>query len=233
MKNSQKQLLEVLNPKRLLENVAKFKVKYLCRNLFLIKLQPVGPELYLNETLTHVFCEFSKMFQNTILIGHLQTTTSFLDTTASELSEHEIISEITEAATGMFHKKAILKNFLVFIGKHLCWSIFFKIKLQDVRLMHLFSWTHILKNINDRLLLRLTGIRFRVRWLEFIDFISSKFVNKKILENMIIIHHAVWHYMDHLLRFDNIGVWLHMKLGFLMIGLPILSITWGDLLKAP
>ena len=124
MKNSQKQLLEVLNPKRLLENVAKFKVKYLCRNLFLIKLQPVGPELYLNETLTHVFCEFSKMFQNTILIGHLQTTTSFLDTTASELSEHEIISEITEAATGMLHKKAVLKNFLVFIGKHLCWSIF-------------------------------------------------------------------------------------------------------------
>ena len=25
----------------------------------------------------------------------------------------------------MFHKKAILKNFVIFTGKHLCWGLFF------------------------------------------------------------------------------------------------------------
>ena len=25
----------------------------------------------------------------------------------------------------VFHKKAILKNFVIFTGKHLCWGLFF------------------------------------------------------------------------------------------------------------
>ena len=31
----------------------------------------------------------------------------------------------TEAATKFFMEKAVLKNFAVFTGKHLCWSLFF------------------------------------------------------------------------------------------------------------
>ena len=34
-----------------------------------------------------------------------------------------------EAATGVLCKKAVLTNFTIFTGKHLCWSIFFE-KLQ-------------------------------------------------------------------------------------------------------
>ena len=37
-----------------------------------------------------------------------------------------------EAAIGGFYKKAVLKNFAIFTGKHLCW-ILFLIKLQVFR----------------------------------------------------------------------------------------------------
>ena len=38
--------------------------------------------------------------------------------------------KFTEAATGGFYKKAVLKNFAIFTGKHLCWIVFFLIKVQ-------------------------------------------------------------------------------------------------------
>ena len=44
----------------------------------------------------------------------------------------------------VLYKKAVLKNFAIFTGKHLCWSLFL-IKLQALR--------PILKNIWERLLL--------------------------------------------------------------------------------
>ena len=34
--------------------------------------------------------------------------------------------KLTKAATeGVLKKKAVLKNFAIFTGKHLCWSLFF------------------------------------------------------------------------------------------------------------
>ena len=69
----------------------------------------------------------------------------------------------------MFHKKAVLKNFAIFTGRHLCWNLFFNKNagLQGPsfikkRLEHRcffaniekFLRTPILKNICERLLLR-------------------------------------------------------------------------------
>ena len=71
----------------------------------------------------------------------------------------------------MFHKKAVLKNFAIFTGKHLCWNLFFNKNagLQGPsfikkRLEHRcffaniekFLRTPILKNICERLLLRVS-----------------------------------------------------------------------------
>ena len=61
----------------------------------------------------------------------------------------------------MFYKKAVLKNFAIFTGKKLCWSLFL-VRLQaEKRLQHRcfpmhianFLTTSILKNISERLLL--------------------------------------------------------------------------------
>ena len=68
-----------------------------------------------------------------------------------------------EAATG-----DVLKNFVIFTGKHLCWSLFLRkfqaCKFIEKRLQHLcfplhvrkFLRTPILKNINERLHLIIT-----------------------------------------------------------------------------
>ena len=70
----------------------------------------------------------------------------------------------------VFYKKTVLKNFAIFIGKHLCWSLFFNKNAEfqacsfflKKRLQHKFFLdniakflrTAILKNICERLLLR-------------------------------------------------------------------------------
>ena len=39
------------------------------------------------------------------------------------LSSHEILEKYNEQ--NVFYKKAVLKNFAIFTGKHLCWSLVF------------------------------------------------------------------------------------------------------------
>ena len=39
------------------------------------------------------------------------------------LSSHKISEKYNEQK--VFHKKAALKNFAIFTGKHLCWNLFF------------------------------------------------------------------------------------------------------------
>ena len=60
-----------------------------------------------------------------------------------------------------FYKKAVLKNFRIFIGKNLSWSLFFiklfqhtcfPVNIED------FLRTTILKNICERLLLKLVKL---------------------------------------------------------------------------
>ena len=71
----------------------------------------------------------------------------------------------------MFHKKAVLKNFAIFTGRHLCWNLllnknaglqgpsFIKKRLEHrcfFANIEKFLRTHILKNICERLLLRVS-----------------------------------------------------------------------------
>ena len=62
----------------------------------------------------------------------------------------------------VFHKKAVLKKFAVFTGKHLCWNLFFNknASLQGPNFikkgLEKFLRTPILKNICERLLLRVS-----------------------------------------------------------------------------
>ena len=62
----------------------------------------------------------------------------------------------------VFRKKGVLKNFTIFTGKHLCWSLFgvFGVNFIKKRLQHIyfpvnitkFLRTPILKNVWERLL---------------------------------------------------------------------------------
>ena len=47
--------------------------------------------------------------------------------------KNKIVKEAEAATRGDLLKKALLKNFTILTGKHLCWS-FFLIKLQALRL---------------------------------------------------------------------------------------------------
>ena len=89
-------------------------------------------------------------------MGNIETTTKL----SRSKSVFSIDNHYLEAATG-----GVLKNFVVFTGKHLCGSLFL-IKLQaskffEKRLQHWcfllhvrkFLRTPILKNISERLLL--------------------------------------------------------------------------------
>ena len=64
-----------------------------------------------------------------------------------------------ETATGVVLKKVDLKNFTIFIGKHLCWGLFL-VKLFQHRCFPVniarFLKTLILKNICERLLLNVS-----------------------------------------------------------------------------
>ena len=75
----------------------------------------------------------------------------------------------------VFHKKAVLKNFAIFTGRHLCWNLFFNKntglqgpsfikKRHEPRCffanIEKFLRTPILKNICERLLLRVSLERF-------------------------------------------------------------------------
>ena len=75
------------------------------------------------ETLAHVFsCEFCEISKNTFFTEHLWTTASrkrFFTSWGSTF--HHFQKQPQDA----FYKKAALKNFLIFTGKHLCWSLFF------------------------------------------------------------------------------------------------------------
>ena len=75
----------------------------------------------------------------------------------------------------VFHKKAILKNFAIFTGKHLCWNFFFNKKRLEK-----FLRTLILKNICKRLLLRVSLELFSI-WTNNIG--SEVDVFSKIKQN--------------------------------------------------
>ena len=63
--------------KGVIRNLARFKGKYLCKNLFLIKLKASACSFIKKETLAEVFsCEFGKIYKNTFLILYLLATAS-------------------------------------------------------------------------------------------------------------------------------------------------------------
>ena len=84
------------------------------------------------------------------------------------LSSHKISEKYNEQK--VFNKKAVLKNFTIFTGKQLCWNLFFNknVSFTKKRLQHWsflaniekFLRTPILKNICERLLLRVFLERF-------------------------------------------------------------------------
>ena len=74
---------------------------------------------------------------------------------------HDSGQLLPKPATRVFYKKAVYKNFAIFLGKHLCWSLF-SIKLQTFRdpntgVVNIakFLRTSIFKNICKRLFLNL------------------------------------------------------------------------------
>ena len=91
------------------------------------------------------------------------------------LSSHEISEKYNEQK--VFHKKAVLKNFAIFTGKHLCWNLFFN-KNASLQACNFIKWrlqqrcflaniekcfgTPILKNTCERLLLRVFLERFPI-----------------------------------------------------------------------
>ena len=88
----------------------------------------------------------------------------------------------------MFHKKAVLKNFAIFTGKHLCWNLFFNknASLQGPsfikKRLENFLRTPVLKSICERLLLRVSLELFSI-WTNNIG--SEEDVFSKIKQNKI------------------------------------------------
>ena len=95
----------------------------------------------------------------------------------------------------MFHKKAVLKNFAIFTGRHLCWNLllnknaglqgpsFIKKRLEHrcfFANIEKFLRTPILKNICERLLLRVSLELFSI-WTNNIG--SEEDVFSKIKQN--------------------------------------------------
>ena len=86
----------------------------------------------------------------------------------------------------MFHKKAVLKNFAIFTGKHLCWNLFFNknASLQGPsfikKRLENFLRTPVLKSICERLLLRVSLELFSI-WTNNIG--SEEDVFSKIKQN--------------------------------------------------
>ena len=63
----------------LFKNFPKFIGKHLCRNLFLIKLQALDPQINSEETAAEVFsCEFCEIFLNTFFTEHFRITCLWL-----------------------------------------------------------------------------------------------------------------------------------------------------------
>ena len=91
-------------------------------------------------------------------------------------------STIFRTATGLFHKNTILKNFVIFTGKHLCLSFFFNAmwvcNFIKKRLQHQYflvniaklARTFILKNIYKQILLHLRKVFSK-------NFFSSNFLH--------------------------------------------------------
>ena len=89
----------------------------------------------------------------------------------------------------VFYKKAVLKNFSILTGKHLCWSLFFNqfVVLQvcnfiKKRFQHRcfsvniakFLKTHILKKICERLLLNNVKPNFSSVYLKMLIFLKTR-----------------------------------------------------------
>ena len=64
-------------------------------------------------------------------------------------TNHYAVVGLLEAVTGGFFKKAVLKNFAIFTGKHLCWRLFL---IQNIGKIFRVP---ILKNICKRMLVKM------------------------------------------------------------------------------
>ena len=117
----------------------------------------------------------------------------------------------------MFHKKAVLKNFAIFTGKHLCWNLFFNTnsglqapRFIKKRLEHRFFIanigkslrTPILKKICERLLLKVSLELFPI-WINNIrseEDVLSKTKQKKNVRKLSYIktlpfHDVLYHFV--------------------------------------
>ena len=116
----------------------------------------------------------------------------------------------------MLYKTAVLKNFAIFTGKHLCWNLFFNNSFIKKRLQHRsflaniekFLRTPILKNICERLLPRVFLERFRT-WTNNIRIEEDVFSKTKQTKNILklsymkknlpfhdILHHFIFLYFS-------------------------------------
>ena len=100
----------------------------------------------------------------------------------------------------MFCKKSVFKNFAIFTGKHLCWSLFLlkflfnsfiKNRLQDrcspVNIAK-FLWTSILENISERLFLYFPISRLHT--LMNSNFVQLPVAVKRSIESTISARHS-------------------------------------------
>ena len=147
--------------------------KHLCQSLLFIKITSFSPATLLKKRLwDRCFpVNFAKFLRTPFFLEHLRwlllCNSTEYEWTQMHSSQIFIIASrivvmrnssifrtvifhnscLQEQPPKVFYKKAVCKNFAIFIGKYLFWS-FFLIKLQSLRA--------ILKNICERLLLYLT-----------------------------------------------------------------------------